>query len=70
MPLRRALRRGPGYGRVRARRPRALLALAAAIATAALLSAGVSDGALPTASLPAFGVTAGSGSLSTVAELG
>ena len=35
-----------------------------------MFSGGVGDGALPTASLPAFGVTAGNGSLSTVAELG
>jgi FG-GAP repeat len=47
-----------------------MVALAAAIVGVGLLSSGVGDGALPTASLPAFGVTAGNGSLSTVAELG
>jgi hypothetical protein len=47
-----------------------MLALTAAIAGTAVLSGGVSDGALPASSLPAFGVTAGNGSLSTVAELG
>ena len=53
------------------RRPRATLALVVTIVTASVVfSGGVGDGALPTASLPAFGVTAGSGSLSTVAELG
>ena len=53
------------------RRPRAMLALVATIVTASVVfSGGVGDGALPTASLPAFGVTAGNGSLSTVAELG
>ena len=53
------------------RRPRATLALVATIVTASVVfSGGVGDGALPTASLPAFGVTAGNGSLSTVAELG
>ena len=35
-----------------------------------LFSSAVGDGALPTASLPAFGVTGGDGSLSTVAQLG
>ena len=53
------------------RRPRATLALVVTIVTASVVfSGGVGDGALPTASLPAFGVTAGNGSLSTVAELG
>lgn len=53
-----------------ARRPRALLALVATVVTATVVMTGVVDGALPTASLPAFGATAGNGSLSTVAELG
>ena len=35
-----------------------------------LFSSSVGDGALPAASLPAFGVTGGDGSLSTVAQLG
>src|SRR3954464_7485162 len=53
------------------RRPRVTLALVATIVTASVaFSGGVGDGALPTASLPAFGVTGGNGSLSTVAELG
>ena len=52
------------------RATRALLAVAAAIAGLVAVGSSVGDGALPTASLPAFGVTAGSGSLSTVAELG
>src|SRR3954449_2947064 len=53
------------------RRPRVTLALVATIVTATVVfSGGVGDGALPTASLPAFGVTGGNGSLSTVAELG
>ena len=47
-----------------------MIALVAAIVGVGVLSGGVGDGALPTASLPPFGVTAGNGSLSTVAELG
>ncbi|HET6174303.1 MAG TPA: integrin alpha [Gaiellales bacterium] len=52
------------------RQPRSVLALTAAIVGFGVLSGGVGSGALPTESLPAFGVTAGDGSLSTVAELG
>jgi hypothetical protein len=74
MPRRRLTEHGPGarLPRVGTRllRPRTLLVLALAIAGIVVVSGGVSDGALPTESLPAFGVTAGSGSLSTVAELG
>jgi hypothetical protein len=47
-----------------------VLALIVAILSFGLFSSSIGSGALPAASLPAFGVTAGSGSLSTVAELG
>ena len=47
-----------------------MLALTAAIVGFGVFSSSVGSGALPTESLPAFGVTAGDGSLSTVAELG
>jgi hypothetical protein len=46
------------------------LALTAAILCFGVFESAVGTGALPTASLPAFGVTGGDGSLSTVAELG
>ena len=52
------------------RRPRGALALMIAIAGVGLFSSSIGSGALPTDSLPAFGVTGGDGSLSTVAELG
>ncbi len=55
---------------MRVRQSRAALALAAAILGFGLFSSAVGTGALPTESLPAFGVTNGDGSLSTVAELG
>ena len=56
--------------RTRLRKPRVALALTAAIVCFGVFSSAVGTGALPTASLPAFGVTNGDGSLSTVAELG
>ena len=52
------------------RQPRATLALTAAIVGFGIFSSSIGTGALPTASLPPFGVTGGAGSLSTVAELG
>ena len=61
---------GGGASGLRLRRPRTLLALTAAIVGFGVFSGSIGNGALPTASLPAFGVTAGNGSLSTVAELG
>jgi FG-GAP repeat len=73
MPSIRVRRRdgSPRRTSVSVRRPRATLALVATIVTASVVfSGGVGDGALPTASLPEFGVTGGNGSLSTVAELG
>jgi hypothetical protein len=54
----------------RLRRPRTLLALTAALVGFGVFSSAIGSGALPAESLPAFGVTTGSGSLSTVAELG
>ena len=56
--------------RPRLRKPRVALALTAAILCFGVFESAVGTGALPTASLPAFGVTNGDGSLSTVAELG
>ena len=47
-----------------------MLALTAAIVGFGVFSSSIGTGALPTDSLPPFGVTAGAGSLSTVAELG
>ena len=52
------------------RHPRALVALTTVIVGFGVFSSAVGTGALPTESLPAFGVTNGEGSLSTVAELG
>jgi hypothetical protein len=52
------------------RRPRIVLALTAAVVGFGVFSSDIGSGALPADSLPAFGVTAGEGSLSTVAELG
>ena len=52
------------------RKPRGVLALIIAIVSLGLFSSSIGSGALPTDSLPAFGVTGGDGSLSTVAELG
>ena len=56
--------------RPRLRKPRVALALTAAILCFGVFESAVGTGALPTASLPAYGVTNGDGSLSTVAELG
>ena len=47
-----------------------MLALTVAIVGFGVFSSSIGTGALPTDSLPPFGVTAGAGSLSTVAELG
>ena len=52
------------------RQPRTVLALTAAIVSFGVFSSAIGTGALPTESLPAYGVTNGDGSLSTVAELG
>src|SRR3954452_15998133 len=52
------------------RQPRALLLLTAAIVAFGVFSSGVGTGALPTESLPPFGATGGTGSLSPAAELG
>jgi hypothetical protein len=57
-------------GRRLLRQPRTALALTAAIVAFGVFSSAVGTGALPTESLPAYGVTNGDGSLSTVAELG
>ena len=62
--------RGGWLNRRLLRQPRTALALMTAVAGFILFSSSVGDGALPTASLPAFGVTGGDGSLSTVAQLG
>ena len=51
-------------------KPRAALAVTVAILSFGVLSSAVGTGALPTTSLPAYGVTNGDGSLSTVALLG
>jgi hypothetical protein len=52
------------------RRPACLLGLIAAIVSFGVFSSTIGSGALPAGSTPAFGVTAGEGSLSSVAELG
>ena len=54
----------------RLRRPRAMLALTAAIVGVGVFSSSVGIGALPTSTLPVYGVTNGDGSRATVAELG
>jgi FG-GAP repeat len=59
-----------GIRGVRVRRSRTALALGAALLGFGLLSSAVGTGALPAESLPAFGITNGDGSLSTVAALG
>ena len=59
-----------GMSRRLLRQPRTTLALTTAIVGFGVFSSSIGTGALPTASLPPFGVTAGDGSLSTVAELG
>ncbi len=52
------------------RHPRNALALIAAVGAFGVLSSSVGIGALPTTSLPVYGVTTGEGSRTTVAELG
>jgi hypothetical protein len=52
------------------RHPRNVLALVAAVAAFGVFSSSVGSGALPTSTLPVYGVTAGDGSRTTVAELG
>jgi hypothetical protein len=52
------------------RRPGYVLGLVAAIVSFGVFSSSVGSGALPGGSVPAFGVTNGNGSLSSVAELG
>ena len=52
------------------KRPRLSLALASAVVAFGIFSSSVGVGALPTSSLPIFGVTNGAGSRATVAELG
>ncbi len=52
------------------RKPRAMVALAALIVGAGVFSSSVGIGALPTSTLPVYGVTNGDGSRTTVAELG
>ena len=56
--------------RANLRQPRAMLALTAAIAAFGVFSSSVGIGALPTSTLPVYGVTDGDGSRTTVAELG
>ncbi|HEY3615116.1 MAG TPA: hypothetical protein VGK92_15505 [Gaiellales bacterium] len=52
------------------RKPRAALAVIALIVGAGVFSSSVGIGALPTSTLPVYGVTSGDGSRTTVAELG
>ena len=52
------------------RRPRNALVVIAAVGSFGVLSSSVGIGALPTTSLPVYGVTSGEGSRTTVAELG
>jgi FG-GAP repeat protein len=52
------------------RQPRTVLALTAAIVGFGVFSSSVGIGALPTSTLPVYGVTNGDGSRATVAELG
>ncbi len=52
------------------KRPRLSLALVSAVVAFGVFSSSVGIGALPTSSLPIFGVTNGTGSRATVAELG
>jgi hypothetical protein len=54
----------------RLRQPRMVLALALAVVSFGVLSSSVGIGALPTSTLPVYGVTNGDGSRATVAELG
>ncbi|MDP9256064.1 MAG: integrin alpha, partial [Actinomycetota bacterium] len=52
------------------RQPRTAVALATAIVAFGVFSSSVGVGALPTSTLPVYGVTNGNGSRTTVAELG
>ena len=52
------------------RRPGYLLGLVAAIVGFGVFSSSIGSGALPDTSVPPFGLTNGTGSLSTVAQLG
>ena len=52
------------------RHPRNALVVIAAVGAFGVLSSSVGIGALPTTSLPVYGVTTGEGSRTTVAELG
>ncbi len=52
------------------RYPRSVLAATISIVGFGVFSSAVGTGALPTASLPAFGATSGNGSLSSVAQVG
>jgi hypothetical protein len=64
---------GEGQARVRGRlfrHPRALFAVTAATVAFGVFSSSVGIGALPTSTLPVYGVTNGDGSRTTVAELG
>jgi hypothetical protein len=56
--------------RLNLRQPRTMLALTAAIVGIGVFSSSVGIGALPTSTLPVYGVTNGDGSRTTVAELG
>ena len=56
--------------RLSLRQPRTMLALTAAIVGVGVFSSSVGIGALPTSTLPVYGVTSGDGSRATVAELG
>ena len=51
-------------------KPRVLIALTTAVVAFGAFSSSVGTGALPTSTLPIFGVTSGEGSRTTVAELG
>jgi hypothetical protein len=54
----------------RLRQPRVVLVLAVAVISFGVFSSSVGMGALPTSTLPVYGVTNGDGSRATVAELG
>ena len=54
----------------RLRQPRVVLVLAVAVVSFGVFSSSVGIGALPTSTLPVYGVTNGDGSRTTVAELG
>ncbi len=59
-----------GEGQVVLRRPGYALGLVAAIVGFGVFSSSIGSGALPDTSVPPFGLTNGTGSLSTVAQLG